>query len=79
MNFSYVGFKAQVVVAIIGSQIEAYKVFNIVGIRTNLQHYWLGMGNFEMFINTYTNWSNQVQSVFFIHEKIHGYGRKING
>jgi hypothetical protein len=36
MNFSYVGFKAQVVVAIIGSQIEAYKVFNIVGIRTNL-------------------------------------------
>jgi hypothetical protein len=61
MNFYYVGFIAQQVLGIIGFQIEAYKVFNIVGIHTNLWHSWLGMGNFEMIINTYVTWSNHVQ------------------
>jgi hypothetical protein len=36
MKFSYVEFIAQQVLGIIGSQIEAYKVVNIVGIHTNL-------------------------------------------
>jgi hypothetical protein len=36
MKSSYVGFIAQQVLGIIGLQIEACKVFNIVGIHTNL-------------------------------------------
>jgi hypothetical protein len=36
MNFSHVGFIVQQVLGIIGSQIEAYEVSNIVGICTNL-------------------------------------------
>jgi hypothetical protein len=41
---------------IIGSQIQAKWVFSIAGICTNLQHFQLGMDNFEMLINIYKNW-----------------------
>ncbi len=53
---SYVEFVVHKILGIVGSQIEAKRVFNIVGIYMNLRCFRLGMENFEMLINIYKNW-----------------------
>jgi hypothetical protein len=55
-HFSYVGFVAHKTFGIVGSQIEAKRIFNIVRICTNLCCSRLGMENLEMLINIYKNW-----------------------
>jgi hypothetical protein len=45
IQFSYVGFVTQQILGIVGSQIEAKRVFSIAGICTNPQHSWLGIEN----------------------------------
>jgi len=55
VQFSHVGFVAQQILGIVGSQIEAKRVFSIAGICTNLQHFWLGIENLDMLINIYKN------------------------
>ncbi len=52
----YVGFVARKILGIVGSQIEAKKVFNIAGICTNLCCSRLGMENLDILINIYKNW-----------------------
>jgi hypothetical protein len=41
------------ILEIIGSQIEATRIFNFVDIYTNLQQSWLCIDNLEMLINIY--------------------------
>jgi len=55
-HFSYVEFVARQILGIVGSQIEANRVFNIVGICMNLCCSRLGTENLEMFISIYKNW-----------------------
>jgi len=50
IQFSYVGFIVWKKIWIVGSQIEAERVFSITSIYTNLQHSWLGIENIEMLI-----------------------------
>jgi hypothetical protein len=56
VHYSYVEFVAPQILGIVGSQIEAKRVFSIASICTNLQHSWLGIDNLEMLINIYKNW-----------------------
>ncbi len=49
-------FVVHQILGIVGSQIEAEKVFNIASIYTNLRHSRLGTKNLEMFISIYKNW-----------------------
>ncbi len=56
VHYSYVGFVAQQILDIVGSQIEVEKVFNIESICTNLRCSRLGIDNFEMLISIYKNW-----------------------
>jgi len=55
IQFSYVWFVAWQIFGIVGSQIEAKRVFSIASIYTNLQHFWLGIENHEMLISIYKN------------------------
>ncbi len=55
-HFSYVEFVAHQILGIVRSQIEREKVFNIVGICTNLQCSRLGTEHLEMFISIYKSW-----------------------
>jgi hypothetical protein len=61
VHYSYVGFVARQILDIVGSQIEVERVFNIVGICTNLRRSWLGIDNLEMLISIYKNWSNDAR------------------
>jgi len=58
VQFLYVEFVAQEILGIVDSQIEAKRIFNVVGIYTNLQRSRLGIKNLEMFISIYKNWPN---------------------
>jgi hypothetical protein len=60
VNYSYVGFVAQQILGIVGSQIEVEFFFNIATICMNLPQSWFGMDNLEMLINIYKNWPNDV-------------------
>jgi hypothetical protein len=55
-HFSYVEFVARQILGIVGSWIEAEKLFSIVIICMNLCYSKLGTENLEMFINIYKNW-----------------------
>jgi hypothetical protein len=55
-HFSYVKFVAHQILGIMGSQIEAERVFNIASICTNLGCSRLGTKNLEMLISIYKNW-----------------------
>jgi len=46
---------ARQILGIVGFQIEAKRVCSIVGICTNLPHFYLGMDNFQMLISIYKN------------------------
>ncbi len=50
---SYVGFVACQILGIVGSQIEAKRVFSIVGICKNLRRSQLHIDNLEMLISIY--------------------------
>jgi F0F1-type ATP synthase beta subunit len=52
-QFSYVVFVARHILGIVGSQIESERVFNIVGICTNMQWSIWGIQNLEMLVNIY--------------------------
>jgi hypothetical protein len=60
-HFSYVKFVVHQILGIVGSHIEAKKIFNIVGIYTNLHHSRLGTENLEMFISINKNWPKYVR------------------
>ncbi len=60
VQFSYVGFVSWQKNLIVGSQIEVEKVFSVASICTNLQCFQLGIEKFEMPINIYKNWLNDV-------------------
>jgi hypothetical protein len=60
-HFYYVGFVVCEILGIVGSQIEAERVFNIASMYMNLHHFRLGIDNLEMFINIYKNWPEDVR------------------
>ncbi len=49
-------FVVHQILGIVGSQIQAKRVFNIASIYTNLRRSRLGTKNLEMFINICKNW-----------------------
>ncbi len=59
--FPTVGFLAQQILGIVGSQIETKRIFSLVGIFTNLRRYHLQTENLEKLIFVSKNWPNDAK------------------
>jgi len=60
VHYSYVGFVAQQILEIVGSQIEVEFISILQLFAWTCPISWFGMDNLEMLINIYKNWSNDV-------------------
>ncbi len=76
VHYSCVGFVARQILDIVGSQIEAERVFSIAGICTNLRHSRLGIDNLEMLVSIYFG-PMMPMLVVSIHGEIHENGRNL--
>jgi hypothetical protein len=59
--FPIVGFFAQQILGIVGSQIEIERIFSLVGILTNLRRCRLQLENLEKLFFVSKNWPNDAR------------------
>jgi hypothetical protein len=60
--FPIVGFLAQQILGIVGSQIETKRIFSLVGILTNLRRCHLQLENYEKLIFVSKKWPNDTRA-----------------